>query len=202
MENPKEFKKQIEKIISELNTQGLDFRLIELERHPLKQAKYYRKGRSTVEIANAINSLKAKGCNFLAQCIESVGPQTGNKKITWVYPGFSWHQWEEAADIWWFHNDKFVTDAEAIIGGIKGYELLAKTGIKYNLTSGYYWKTQDAVHLQNRKHGVKSYFEDQEVDFYMEQKYSNDLNNYLNNKKDWWTELDHSEELLNLNCIH
>lgn len=202
MENQKEFRKQIEKVIGELKDLRLDFRLIELERHPLKQSKYYRQGRSTVEIANAINSLKAKGCNFLAKCLESVGPQSGNQKITWVYPGFSWHQWEEAADIWWFHNDKFVTDADAIIDGVKGYDLLAKTGIKYEMTSGYYWKNQDAVHLQKREFGVKSYYEDQEVDFFMEQRYSDDLNKFANNKKDWWVELGHSEEFLNFNCTH
>ncbi|WBX74859.1 D-alanyl-D-alanine carboxypeptidase family protein [Tenacibaculum ovolyticum] len=181
--------KNLEKTLKELKNKGLDYRITETLRSPIKQAKYYRKGRTTTEVANAINFLKSKNCTFLAKCIETVGPQAGSKKITWAHPGFSWHQWDEAADIAWFHNGVFITNANEIINNIKGYELLAQTAVKNNLTSGFYWSPQDAMHIQNRNGKVKDYYEYEEVDIIMKRQFENELKEVSNCNVLWWENL-------------
>jgi len=196
-----EFRKKVNKVLAELKDKNLDFRLHEYERDPFKQAKYYRRGRNIVEITNGIRDLQKRNCNFLANCILQVGPQTGKKKITWVYPGFSWHQWKEAADLYWFHKGKFVDKVDAKIDGIKGYELMAKIGQKNGLTAGYFWNQKDGPHLQYREKGVRKYYEDHQVDFEMEKKFGALSAKYTTDKFMWWKNLD-SLDFDNHLCNH
>lgn len=69
-------------------------------RSPAQQAKYWRQSRSLVEINQAIAMLRAAGASYLADVLESVGPQSGDE-VTKVLPGNSWHQWGEAIDCFW-----------------------------------------------------------------------------------------------------
>tara|TARA_R110000787_G_scaffold47246_2_gene114458 strand:+ start:2146 stop:2685 length:540 start_codon:yes stop_codon:yes gene_type:complete len=65
-----------------------------------EQAQIYRSTRTRSEITSKMQSLTDMGYPFLAQLIESVGPQAGQlgKHKTKAGPGESWHNYGEAFD--------------------------------------------------------------------------------------------------------
>jgi len=65
-----------------------------------EQAELYRATRTRAEINSKMQSLTARGFDFLAAVIEDVGPQSGTlgQHKTKAGPGESFHQWGEAFD--------------------------------------------------------------------------------------------------------
>jgi len=73
-------------------------------RDPLQQAREWRSTRSSAVVKRKVSELRKKDCNFLADCVEFVGPQSSNGRkshVTYAIPGLSWHQWGEAVDSFW-----------------------------------------------------------------------------------------------------
>lgn len=72
-------------------------------RDPFQQAREWRSTRATSTINKKISELRKAGAEFLAHCLESVGPQSSTRKshVTYAGPGESWHQWGEAVDSYW-----------------------------------------------------------------------------------------------------
>lgn len=147
MIDPK-FKDKIEELIVILNSKKLEMRLIQTDRSPMKQGKYWRRGRSKEIIEKKIKRLKTKGAKYLAKCIEIHGPQAGPKQVTWVIPGYSWHQWGLAADFAWYWEGKLVKNADESRDGIQGYKVLTDEAVKLGMGGGYYWEKQDGGHVQ------------------------------------------------------
>lgn len=92
-----DFKAKLIELQGSLKEEGFDVRPYCGIRHPIDQAKEWRKSRSTEEIVTKIAWLRARKAPHLAACLEKAGPQYG-KPTTKSLPGFSWHQWGEACD--------------------------------------------------------------------------------------------------------
>lgn len=117
----------------------------ETQRDVWRQAKLWRKGRTTAKIEEMLNFLRVNGADYLANVIESVGPQNGTWKTNAV-PGLSWHQWGLAADCYWDANGEHPGGAEW--NDLTGYKIFAEVAVAHGLTSGFFWRSRDAVHVQ------------------------------------------------------
>jgi len=119
-------------------------------RSPFGQARYWRRSRTDEETWKEIRRLEESGASFLAHCIESVGPQEG-KQVTNALPGYSWHQWGEALDCFWWVNNEMVWDTELLVDGLNGYAVYGEEAKKLGLDCGLYWSSfVDAPHVQLR----------------------------------------------------
>jgi hypothetical protein len=79
---------------------------------------------------------------FLAKVMQEVGAQPSGPWATNTLPGFSFHQWGTAADLYWKKNGEPEWD------DMTGYAQFAEICKKHGLNSGYFWKSRDAVHVQ------------------------------------------------------
>jgi len=152
-----EFKQKVETLLANCKQQGVDFIPSEGLRDPFIQARYWRQSNTAAVVAAEIQRLKTAGANFLAYCIESVGPQPNNGWLTNAIPGYSWHQWGEAVDCLWYVNGKEIGNAGTVIDGKNGYEIYATEAKKLNLEAGYFWPVHpDSDHVQLRAAGSPS----------------------------------------------
>ena len=81
-------------------TENVDILIYCGERTCDEQAKLFRQSRTTAEIRSRQQSLRDRGFDFLADNIDSVGPQRGTlgHHVTKAGPGESWHQYRLAFD--------------------------------------------------------------------------------------------------------
>ena len=128
----------IEKIFSRCRACGIVMRSYFALRSPLEQAKLWRQSRSIEEINEKIGYFKRSDAPFLANCIQSVGPQHGDP-VTNVAPVFSWHQWGEVVDCFWLVNRQAEWSAIKKIAGQNGYQIYVAEAKRLNLTPGGYW---------------------------------------------------------------
>ncbi len=120
-------------------------------RTPIEQAKLWRQSRTSEEIQKAIKELKSAGAEYLATCLEIVGPQNG-RHVTNALPGNSWHQWGEAIDCYWLVNNKAIWETNYLKNGINGYQVYASEAKKMGLEAGLFWNNfPDAGHVQLRR---------------------------------------------------
>ena len=145
-----EFHANVEAVIVNCATHGIEMRAHGALRTPFEQAKLWRPSRAIEEIEAEIEKLLAKGAAFLAHCLESVGPQHG-KHVTNAIPGKSWHQWGEAADCFWLVDGKAVWSSQKKVNGLNGYHVYAEEAEALGLTAGGHWSSfRDWPHLQMR----------------------------------------------------
>lgn len=100
------------------------------------QAKLYRQSRSTALIATAIKMLKDNECDYLANIMESVGPQPRGPWSTNALPGESYHNWGLAMDC-------LIADDRS-----DDYKIYANHALELGLTAGYYFRSVDMGHVQ------------------------------------------------------
>lgn len=145
------FRENVDIVLAACTAQGLEMRPNEGLRDPFTQARYWRRSRSGEEIKQKIADLKARGCDFLAHCLHSVGPQHG-PPVTNSLPGLSWHQWGEALDCFWLVKGKAVWDTKLLVNGKNGYRAYAAEAKKAGLDAGHYWTSfKDSPHIQLRR---------------------------------------------------
>lgn len=140
------FLEKLESALAEAKRQDVHMVPFDARRDVWQQARLWRRGRTSAQIRERVASLRAANAGYLADVIESVGPQKG-KWATNAIPGMSWHQWGLACDFYWDKNGPDVP------GGIEwndltGYKAFALIAQKAGLTSGFFWKSRDAVHIQ------------------------------------------------------
>jgi peptidoglycan L-alanyl-D-glutamate endopeptidase CwlK len=146
----KDFKNKIVKMIDNCKTRGIDMRPYDGLRNPQSQGKLWRQSRSTEQITKKTAELKAEGADFLASCIEKAGPQSG-PNVTNAIPGYSWHQWGEAVDLFWLVNGEANWSTTQLINGKNGYHVMAEEAVKLGLDAGLSWTSfPDAPHIQLR----------------------------------------------------
>jgi len=110
------------------------------------QGKLWRQGRSSTLVKGQIQALTRSGFKTLADAIQSAGAQMSTKICTHAIPGYSWHNWGRALDV--FVNN----DAS---GSYELYGTLANEATKLGLTSGFNFTTfKDPGHLQLNEHEV------------------------------------------------
>jgi peptidoglycan L-alanyl-D-glutamate endopeptidase CwlK len=146
-----DFHQKVKALLQNCLNRGIEMRPNEGLRDPFVQAKYWRQSRTKEAIQRKIDELKNEGADFLAHCIESVGPQHGDP-VTNSISGLSWHQWGEALDCFWVVNGKAVWSITTVVNGLNGFMVYADEAKKLGLDAGLFWASlQDAPHVQLRK---------------------------------------------------
>lgn len=112
------------------------------DRDPWEQARLWRRSRNKAQVEAALTELRAGNAKWLADVLESVGPQPTGPWATNALPGFSYHQWGTACDLYWLKNGKTEWN------DLTGYAAFAAHCKHVGLTHGYFWKSRDAVHVQ------------------------------------------------------
>lgn len=116
-----------------------------------EQARLWRQGRTLKQILQKRMQLLDSGAQFLAHVIASVGPQAGDRIVTNAAPGYSWHNWTRAMDFYRFIDGKSNWDTWE-------YKRFAEIIIDNGLTPGFYWKSQDAVHVQQEPLSISTHW--------------------------------------------
>lgn len=145
-----ELRSKLETLVARCAARGFQMRPSAGLRDPFEQARLWRQSRSIEEIRARIREYRDAGAGFLAQCIESVGPQHGDP-VTNAPPGYSWHQWGEAVDCFWLLNGKAEWSTTKKVGGANAYAVYADEAERLGLVAGAHWKTlKDWPHVQIR----------------------------------------------------
>jgi hypothetical protein len=145
------FGDKLAQLLTACRGEGVEMRPYFGIRTPFEQARLWRQSRTREEIGQKIAWLTARGAPFLAHCLESVGPQNG-AHVTNAIPGFSWHQWGEAADCLWVVEGKAEWSTVKKAGGRNGYRVLAEQATALGLDAGGFWKSlKDWPHVQLRR---------------------------------------------------
>lgn len=167
-----EFSEKVQQLLDNCMAAGVEMRPYFTVRSPFDQAKLWRQSRSSEEIRGKIADLRANGAPFLAQCIESVGPQHG-AQVTNSIPGLSWHQWGEAVDCFWVINGAAEWSTTKLRDGINGYRVYADQAVALGLTPGGYWTSlKDWPHVQLQKaSSPKSVYSLQFIDQEMQKRF-------------------------------
>jgi peptidoglycan L-alanyl-D-glutamate endopeptidase CwlK len=148
-----DFRRKVERLLEKCAQRGIEMRPYFTLRTPFEQAKLWRQSRSKEEIQKQIEEFKSAGADFLAVCLESVGPQHGDH-VTDSLPGFSWHQWGEAVDCFWVVDGTAEWSSTKKVGGVNGYRVYVEEAVKLGLDAGGLWrKLKDWPHIQFRSAG-------------------------------------------------
>ena len=167
-----EFRNKVDELLKHSKNSGYIMRPFSTLRTPFVQGKLWRQSRSREQVEAKIKELKNMGADFLAYCIESVGPRDG-RHVTNAIPGLSWHQWGEAVDCFWLLDYKAEWSTRKKVNDQNGYAVYAKHAKDLGLNPGGYWyRFKDWVHVQFRKEPAPSkLFTLQEISQKMEEKF-------------------------------
>ena len=148
-----EFREKVEQLIANCRQRGVEMRPFFGLRTPFEQAKLWRQSRTREEIAAKTASLRAAGAEFIAHCIDSVGPQNG-AHVTNAPPGLSWHQWGEAVDCMWIVAGQAEWSTTRKVNDVNGYRVYAEETRGLGLNAGGFWTSFKAwPHAQLRAAG-------------------------------------------------
>lgn len=143
-----DFKSKVQTLLEKCAARGIEMRPNETLRSPFEQAKYWRQSRSMATINRKIEEFRSAGADFLAFCLESVGPQSGDP-VTNAAPGLSWHQWGEALDCFWVVDGEAEWSTTRRVDGLNGYWVYATEAEELGLTAGGFWRSiKDWPHVQ------------------------------------------------------
>lgn len=167
-----EFRPMARTLIEKCRARGIEMRPNETLRDPFEQGKLWRQSRTREQVQAKILELRSQGADFLASCIESVGPQSG-RHVTDAPPGLSWHQWGEAFDSFWVIDGRAEWSTTKKVNGLNGYHVYAEEAEKLDLTAGGLWTTfKDWPHVQLRtQSSPKRLFSITEIDRTMRQRF-------------------------------
>ena len=145
-----EFRTQVEQLLNACDASSYPMRQFFTLRTPFEQGVLWRQSRSRQQVEQKIAELRNNGAEFLAHCIESVGPQNG-RHVTNAIPGLSWHQWGEAVDCFWLIDGDAEWSTRRKVGGVNGYVNYASIAQSMGLTAGGLWSSfKDWPHVQFR----------------------------------------------------
>jgi peptidoglycan LD-endopeptidase CwlK len=145
-----ELRIKVQQLVVRCATRGFEMRPSTGLRDPFDQARLWRQSRSIEEIRSRVQEFRQAGADFLADCIESVGPQHGDP-VTNAAPGYSWHQWGEAVDCFWLLAGKAEWSTTKKVGGFNAYKVYADEAEHLGLVAGGHWaKLKDWPHVQLR----------------------------------------------------
>jgi len=152
------FLDKINMVISEMETAGYTIQLQSGFRSLVDQGKLWRRGRSSSVIKEKIKYLRDNDCDVLADALHNAGPQMSNIRCTNSMPGYSWHNWGQAIDVF-VNNDPS--------GCRELYGVLADKAVKIGLTSGFNFKSfKDPGHLQMNAREIPSIYKLKTVNDY------------------------------------
>ncbi len=145
-----EFRTRVETLLAACDAAGYPMRPFFTLRTPFEQGALWRQSRTGQEVRGKIAELRGNGAEFLAHCIESVGPQSG-RHVTNAIPGMSWHQWGEAVDCFWLVDGQAEWSTRRKINNLNGYGNYADQAVTLDLDPGGHWRSfRDWPHVQFR----------------------------------------------------
>jgi peptidoglycan LD-endopeptidase CwlK len=140
-------------LLANCRSRGIEMRIYETVRSPLEQGIIWRQSRTREQVQAQIRDFRNAGAEFLAFCIESVGPRSG-RHVTDSPPGLSWHQWGEGFDAFWVVNGGAEWSSTRKINGLNGYRVYAEEAARLDVTPGGLWpRFKDWPHVQLRPEG-------------------------------------------------
>lgn len=142
------FRLKVEELLVACRDHGVEMVPYCAIRSPYEQARLWRQSRSTQVVKANIRDLENQGATFLAQCLESVGPQDPAEHVTNAIPGLSWHQWGEAVDCFWEVDGKAIWSTSQKIDGVNGYQVYRQQAERLGLRSGASWRDYPHVQFQ------------------------------------------------------
>jgi len=161
-----EFAEKIIDVLEACKNQDAEMRPYCFIRDPWTQAKLWRQSRTKIEIDRMINKLKQENARFLAEILDSVGPQSGRWATNCV-PGSSWHQWGKAVDCFAVGGcNRAIWTAKH-----KSYSIYAEEAKKRGLMAGFHWNRVDAVHVQESSYSVRGTYTWEQISHEMENRY-------------------------------
>jgi hypothetical protein len=104
-----QFRKQLICALDAAKSQGLQIEVLTTIITPLEQAALWKQGRSRIDAELKVMALKDAKAPYLAECLQKAVAQETNI-VTNLLPGYSWHQWGEAALLIWVDKQKIVFD--------------------------------------------------------------------------------------------
>jgi len=164
-------------VFEQLTQKGIGFEMFAALRSPQEQAELWMKSRSEKEISDAIRKLSKQDAPWISRMIRTTHRPFGRWETNDL-PGLSWHQWGEAVSV------RILSGSGRVVWNPRsaGYKDLAEAARRVGITSGFYWKHRDVVHVQLRADAVRAYYTWHEIDGLMKEKF--DGLNYANSAVD------------------
>jgi len=153
----------LKRVINACKKEGYNLRPYCTKRDVWEQARLYRQSRTWTEIKEMMCRLEEEGGTFLSKVILEVGPQYG-RWVTNAPPGFSWHQYGEACDLFVQENYKAIWNPTH-----PGYLSLHENSKKRGLTT--LESINDPNHCQLKKHSPNFYYKVETMDKLMRSMY-------------------------------
>ena len=143
-----EFRATADLVLERCREKGFTLKPFFTVRDPWAQARLWRQSRTSEQINGALRGLLKEEAHFLAEILQSVGPQTG-QWATNALPGQSWHQYGLALDC-------FVSELGVAVWDYShpGYAVYAEAARDLGLEAGHFWSSKDSVHIQQSPLGA------------------------------------------------
>ena len=143
-----DFREKPKLLLRKCSNDGAEMRPFWTLRDPYTQAKFYRQSRCWEEILDKVEYLRSEEAFFIAEVLLSVGPQYG-RWATNALPGESTHNYGYAIDCYSLEPG---IHSRYIINWTKmnPYKIYAHYATELGLIAGYYWKSKDVVHVQDK----------------------------------------------------
>lgn len=150
-----EFRQKLIAVVAACKSRNIEIAVIRTIISPREQASLWKQGRTPVEAELKRLALQNAGASYLADCLAKSQAKATNL-VTDELPGYSWHQWGEAATCVWVDSARKLqwshthTDYK---GGINGLGIMVEEAIKLGLTSGNTFPGMENswTHLQLRQ---------------------------------------------------
>lgn len=130
-----EFRKKLIEAITACKARKVRIEVLKTIVTPTEQASLWQQGRTKTDAGLKILALENANAPYLADCFRRSQPQE-TKLVTDQLPGFSWHQWGEAASVIWVDGTGRLNWSNTkICEAINGYHVLAEEAEKLGLVS-------------------------------------------------------------------
>jgi peptidoglycan LD-endopeptidase CwlK len=131
-----DFRKQLVRALEAAKSKGINLEVLTTIITPMEQAALWKQGRTRTDAELKTLALEHAGAPYLAQCLQKAVARETNI-ATDLLPGYSWHQWGEAAQIVWIDGIGKVNWSTAVNFGTSGngYQNFAKILKEFSLYS-------------------------------------------------------------------
>jgi hypothetical protein len=131
-----DFRSKVKDLLAACKDRSVRIELFNTLTTPMEQASLWRQGRSAAEVELKVMALEHAKALYIAQCLRDAKTNATNL-VTDALPGFSWHNWAEAANCVWVDSSNKLVWARDWIDKSKqhnGYQIFAEEAVKLGLT--------------------------------------------------------------------
>ena len=169
-----DFRKQLVRSIEAAKNKKLQIEVLVTVLTPMEQAALWKQGRTKTDAELKAMALDHAGAPYLAECIRKAIP-TGTNITTDDLPGYSWHQWGEAAQMIWIDGAHKVNWSTSVVyGSGNGYKTFAKILNEFSIhCAGEFEDTPTAWRtaiLRPARNAIENYTV-QQIDAEMQKRY-------------------------------